>query len=180
LLQLERYDEVITACNECLRLDWKNVKAYHRRGQAQEALGRPQLAWRDMRSVLKKVPDDAATCEVVDRLVRGFKFEPLGDYSFSDGNGKVKVYVDVPGLATQDDADAHVAVDFGRKTLDLVAVDVEGLNHRMHAPGDLWGDIDVEKCSYKLKPGKDRVTITLVKKEGGSMSDRDWESVRRL
>lgn len=98
----------------------------------------------------------------------------ITDIAFADENGKVSVYMKLPGV--HEIPPNKVCVWMRQKSLEVRVVD---LNHKnwMYIAQELWGHIDVGASSYKIRP--DKLTLKLQKRSSARSSDT-WEKLRRI
>jgi hypothetical protein len=103
--------------------------------------------------------------------------KPISKYAFADGTNKVKIYVDVPGLASLSSADSDASIaNFEWTALSCtlqingkVGTDV-GLDLVLHLPL-LFAPITAGK--WQQKRAKEQIIVTLTKEEPGA----DWKKL---
>jgi len=85
----------------------------------------------------------------------------IAKYSFADGEKKVQVYVDWPGVGLHPD---KVSCEFGKVSFDL-RIQEESCDHRLFVP-NLRSDIFPDTSSIRVK--ENQVVVSLVKAEKGT------------
>jgi len=86
----------------------------------------------------------------------------MKDYSWSDGKGKVKVYVPVPeGLLPQENAESIVEAAFTSHQVDLT---INSKPRQKLKIEKLNAEIKVDECSARVEAHKNRVVLQLAKK----------------
>jgi len=86
----------------------------------------------------------------------------LKDYSYSDSEKKVKIYVPTPeGLLPAEGAEAMVVTDFKAQAVDMTIMSKP--RHRLRIER-LAADLKVDDCCTRVEPAKNRIVLQLVKK----------------
>lgn len=100
----------------------------------------------------------------------------ISDVSFAEEDGKncIAVYMGLPGL--QDVPPNKVCVWMQPTSLEVRVVDLRGQNWFWLAR-ELWGQIDPEASSYKIR--RDKLSLKLHKRASARSWDR-WEKLRRI
>jgi hypothetical protein len=106
-----------------------------------------------------------------------FKGKPISKYAFADGSSKVKVYIDVPGLASlsTNDSDTSIAAfEWTALSFALRINSQKGSEVETDLVLDLpllFGPITAGK--WQQKRAKEQIVITLTKEEEGT----DWKKL---
>lgn len=98
------------------------------------------------------------------------------DVSFAEEEGKaqISVYMGLPGL--QEIQPNKICVWFTATTLEVRVIELRGEN-RMWIAQELWGQIDADTSSWKVR--RDKLSIKLQKRSSARNWDK-WEKLRRI
>eukprot|EP00929_Paragymnodinium_shiwhaense_P008851 TRINITY_DN112820_c0_g1_i1.p1 TRINITY_DN112820_c0_g1~~TRINITY_DN112820_c0_g1_i1.p1 ORF type:complete len:304 (+),score=67.10 TRINITY_DN112820_c0_g1_i1:150-1061(+) len=97
----------------------------------------------------------------------------IQDISFADEESKISVYMALPGI--QNIPPNKVCVWMQPNSLEVRVVDLEDKNY-CYVASELWGQIDAEASSYKIR--RDKLSLKLIKRASARSWDR-WEKLRR-
>ena len=98
----------------------------------------------------------------------------ITDISFADEEGKVSVYMAIPGVHELDKS--KICIWFQATSLEIRIIDLRGINW-VYIAQELWGQIDAAASTWKAR--KDKLSIKLVKRASARTWDR-WDKIRRI